>query len=111
MSEQKVIMPGVDDEAVFDPAVEQGTAPADETPVADPQAPVRARRSYFVIASSGIAYLSSMYLAIKGSGDIATKVADAMMTYLTVVVPTYILSHSVDRSEMLTKIGESFKKG
>lgn len=72
--------------------------------------PNRNRRTYFIFASSAIAYVSSMYLAIKGAGDISVKVAESMMTFLTVVVPTYILGYSIDSSNVLGKIGNSYKK-
>ena len=95
---------------VMEGSKDEADEAAVHAPESNPNTPNRARRSYFVIASSVVAYISSMFLAMKGVGDIAAKVADSMMTFLTVVVPTYILGHSIDRSEVLTRIGERFKK-
>lgn len=47
-----------------------------------------------------------------GEGKIAVIVADSMMTYLLTMGITYIVGHSMDRSEVLSKMfGRRDKEG
>ena len=73
-------------------------------------APSRARRTAFVFVSTFVAFLGAMSLSFVGVSKIAELVADGLITYMIAMGVTYIAGHSIDRSEVLTRIGESFSR-
>lgn len=74
------------------------------------ESPNRTYRRRFVYVSMLFAWATALFLSKYGAGDIAKTVADSMNTYVIIMGPAYLLGHTVDRSEMLTRMGESFNK-
>lgn len=75
------------------------------TPAHDCDTPNRAIRRLFVFISMFLAWVTGLVLVkFGGEGKIAILVADSMMTYVITMGITYIVGHSVDRSEILGKV-------
>lgn len=74
------------------------------------QEPSRVRRAVFVFGSALASYSGAMALSFLGTGKIAELVADGLITYMIAIGVTYIAGHSIDRSELLSKLGESFTR-
>lgn len=80
----------------------------DTSAVVPDRTPVRWRRTVFVYVTVTASFVVATYLALKGTGDIGGKVAESLLSYATVTSTAYIFGHSIDRSEILTKIGASY---
>lgn len=73
-------------------------------------APNRLYRRLFVYISMAVAWATALFLAKFGTTDIARMVADSMTSYWHLMGVTYILGHSVDRSEILRHLGQPFRR-
>lgn len=97
------------------PETDIGAMEAAEEVTAQPTAeehdcdkPNRWRRTVFIFVSCGIAYVSIMVLAFLGNGKIAEMVADGLISFLMVVAVSYVAAHSIDRTEIFTKMSERY---
>lgn len=92
------------------PITDVAAAPADEG-INAPN-PSRLIRRLFVYISMAVAWGTSVYLSYHpGAPELSKLVVDACNTYNITMGISYVLGHTVDRSEILAKIGESFKRG
>lgn len=71
----------------------------------DCTSPNRLARRLFVYVSMAVAWATSVVLtAYGGESKLAHLVADSMCTYNITMGVTYIVGHSVDRSQILDKL-------
>jgi len=101
-----------DEQPVTDISVMEAEGASDKPEVSteehDCETPNRWRRTMFIFVSCGLAYVSVMVLAFLGTGKIAEMVADGLISFLMVVAVSYVAAHSIDRSEIFTKMSERF---
>lgn len=76
------------------------------------ESPNRTTRRLFVYSTMLIALVVAVSLSVFGKTDNQNikAVVDSMNTYLLTMGPVYLIGHSIDRSEVLTKLGESFER-
>lgn len=78
----------------------------------DVDTPNRLIRRLFVYISMFVAWATGVVLVkFGGESKIAVLVADSMMTYVITMGITYIVGHSVDRSEILSKVFRRKEEG
>lgn len=92
------------------PITDVNAAPADDG-INNPK-PSRLIRRLFVYVTMAIAWGTSVYLSYRpGTPELSKLIVDACNTYNITMGLSYVLGHTVDRSEILAKVGESFKRG
>ena len=80
----------------------------DVVPVSADNVINRSRRTHFIFVSVFACYASVMLLAFYGSGKLAELASDSLSSFMLIMGVTYVTAHSVDRSDILGKIGEGF---
>ena len=73
--------------------------------------PNRTRRAIFVFGTWMLCWAIAAYLSImKTEGKIAELVVDGCTSYMIVIAITYITSHSIDRSHVITRVMDMVEK-
>lgn len=98
-----------DEDADEPPSDFPEATPEGEVPSAS--VPSRKRRAVFVFGSGGLA-LTSMAAAPYMGGDsiLAAKLIDGGYSYLSTLAVIYLSTTSIDRSDILNKVGDMFNR-
>ena len=93
------------------PITDVAAAPVADDGINNPK-PSRLIRRLFVYISMSVAWGTSVYLSYHpGAPELTRLIVESCNTYNLTIGVSYVLGHTVDRSEILAKLGESFKRG
>ncbi len=93
-------------------AMEEAAPTAEESaaaPAHDCDVPNRWRRTMFIYITVGVAYGSIMAIVFLAQDNKLTQMTvDGFISYIMVTAVAYVAAHTIDRSEVLSKLGRRY---